>query len=229
MEPQSLLQQVCPRTSAPLARMALPRWSRMWCVDHRQRISPACPMWLRAFCVPHSQPSKTMRQRCWDLFGAHAELIAKTLPHVGIKLNSKPEGQLWLHTSESEVRSSCGAESQQQQPDCKPLTARMLSKRTLCFATNWSNLVVTYSGCPTGVPRILRPCSDRGLDTPFHTLASGSTCTAARCISLQAGGPSPARFHTCVLPKCNEMRAWSHNSLCNNWCMSPTLSKSQTT
>ena len=55
------------------------------------------------------QPSKTEGQRChlhgigWDLILVHAQQIAKTLPHIGIMLNSKREGQLWLHISEGEI------------------------------------------------------------------------------------------------------------------------------
>ena len=88
-------------------------------------------------------------------------------------LDCKNTAARWHHTSEGEVRLSCGAES----------PSGMRSKNPQCFAINWSNLVVTCSGCGTGF-RILRPCSDRDLDTsPFHTVASGLTCTAARCIS----------------------------------------------
>ena len=62
-----------------------------------------------------SIPTLQDRQRC-RLHGIHAQQIAKTLPHIGIMLNSKREGQLWLHISEGEICSSGGTTSQQQPP-----------------------------------------------------------------------------------------------------------------
>ena len=58
-----------------------------------------------------------------------------------------------------------------------------------CSSAFWANSLTIYSGCPTGTPRIFRPCFNGGNETsPLHTKASGFTfCAAAVRASATPG------------------------------------------
>ena len=58
-------------------------------------------------------------------------------------------------------------------------TCGILSKRVSCSTDFNDKKCRTYSGCPTGTPKIFTPCCSKGKDaSPLHTIVSGFTTLA---------------------------------------------------